>query len=849
MKLSLNWAQQFSNVDLVPDGEEKLIEKIGSQLGEIEEVEKWGPRYQGILVVRVVKCQPHPNADNLSVCKIDDGGINADVKRDENGLIELVCGAPNVHPDILAVWIPPGGTVPSSLGKQGELLLEARDIRGVTSNGMLASLNELGIGDDHNGILIINPVDVGEELAIPGTEFKKLFKMEDTVIDIENKMFTHRPDLFGILGIARELAAIQHLTFQSPEWYKSEASFPQAQDETLSSEVKIPNLVSRFMAVAVKNVTVKSSPIWLQAALVRVGIRPINNVVDITNFIMQLTAQPMHAYDADKLKSISGSQNLSLEVRLSHKDEKVKLLGGKDLKLIDESTILITSNDVPVGIGGVMGGADTEVDGDTKNIVLECATFDMYSIRKTAMQYGLFTDAVTRFNKGQSPLQNDKILFYALQQVSKVTGGQVASNVKDIHGELSRNKEVNITADFVNIRLGEQLDIQEMADLLKNAEFEIQISGNEMSVTAPFWRTDIEIPEDVVEEVGRLFGYDHLTLKLPKRSTKPIDDDPLLETKSKIRDILSRAGANELLTYTFVPGDLMEKVGQSKDNAFKIANALSPDLQYYRQSLIPSLLDKVHGNIKAGFNHFALFEINPVHGKDLINEEDKLPIEDQRLALVITADDKTVKTTYKGAAFYLAKLYLEEMLSKFGINNLEFQNAADYEPKMNISKAALAPFEKSRTALVKTKDGQFIGELGEFKNSVRRNLKLPEFIAGFEVDVSQIKKLTDKKSVYLPIPKFPKVEQDLTLKVPANIAYGELFDLINNELTKQRPTNSSSIINPIDIYQPEKDNNYKNISFRISISSYERTLIAEEVNSLLDRIAETAKSGLGVDRI
>ncbi len=771
-----------------------------------------------------------------------------DVERGSNGYVQVVCGAPNVQADMLAAWIPPGVTVPSTLGKE-PFVIEPKEIRGQKSNGMLASPAELGISEDHTGILEIKSGEVTEELARPGISFKRLYNLDDAVVDIENKMFTHRPDLFGILGIARELAGIQQLGFKSPDWYTSPPQFESQNEVRLDINVHDKKLVPRFMAVAVKDVNVGQSAAWVQAALTRVGIRPINNIVDITNFIMQLTGQPMHAYDLDKLLVVSKSQPAKLETRMSRKGEKITLLGGKQLELQDDSTVLITSNDVPVGIGGVMGGSDTEVDNSTKNIVLECATFDMYNIRRSAMQYGLFTDAVTRFTKGQSVLQNDKILAYALKFIQDMTGGTQASEVKDERGDLPNGFEVTTSSQFINDRLGEKLTAEDIANLLKNVEFEVQVNGEEIIVKTPFWRTDIEIPEDVVEEVGRLYGYDRLPQQLPKRSIKPASANSLLSTKSKARNILSAAGANEVLTYTFVHGDLIDRVGQNKDNAYQLANALSPDLQYYRLSLIPSLLEKVHPNIKQGYSEFALFEINPVHAKGFV-DEDKLPMEDQRLALVFAVDDKNATQNYAGAPYYQAKKYFTELLSELGITDLVFEPAVRHEPKQAISQAAIAPFEKLRAAVVKAKSGEFIGEIGEFRTAVRKNLKLPQFVAGFELDVNILAKLAGHNKPYKPVSRFPRVEQDITLKVKAGLGHSELFSFIRSETEKlqsQRPDDTQASIESLDVYQ--KDHDSKHVSFRFSLSSYEKTLTTEEVNDWLNQLAEAAKTKFGAERI
>jgi phenylalanyl-tRNA synthetase beta chain len=829
MKISLNWLKQFTNVDVTVD---ELVEKIGAQLGAVEEVVDLGKKYQGIVVAKVVTCEKHPNADKLSVCTIDDGGNTPDVNRDENGHIQVVCGAPNVRAGLTVAWLPPGSTVPSTVDKD-PFVLEPRELRGVVSNGMLASASELAISDDHSGI-----VELGEDIT-PGSDFAVTYQLNDHIIDIENKMFTHRPDCFGLLGVAREVAGIQHKKFNSPDWYKTALDRVKPGHTKLPLQVKneITELVPRFMAVAMADVTVKPSPFALQTFLSRVGLRPINNIVDITNYIMYLTGQPTHAYDADKLQKYGA---LSLETRMSRKGDKLTLLNGKEIELQDDSTILITSNDVPVGVGGCMGGADTEVDETTKNIVIECANFDMYSIRRTSMKYGLFTDAVTRFNKGQSKLQNDRVLEEAVTMVLSLARAHVASDVIDVHGTLPEPQWVGVTAEFINQRLGTTLSATEIATLLQNVEMHVDITGDDLHVTAPFWRTDIEIAEDIVEEVGRLYGYDRLPLELPSRDLTPVVPDNQLSIKSQIRDVLSRAGANEILTYGFVHGDLLGKTGQDSSKAFRLTNALSPDLQYYRLSLTPSLLEKVHPNIKAGYGQFALFEIGKTHSKTALDDQG-LPKEFDRLALVLAMDQKAARAYTAGAAYYNAKVYLEEVYTA----NVRFEPVANSEfVDHPMFSQLLAPFEPKRSAVVMV-DGKPAGVVGEYKSSVKKALKLPEYCAGFESFLSPLG--AESTGEYVAISRFPKVEQDITLKVPSELSFASLLSFIEEQLVGQ--TNTHFNLVPLDIFQKTDDSAHKNISFRVSISSYERTLTAEEVNRVLDDIATKAQQTLQAERV
>lgn len=839
MKISVNWIKEFTDVKV---GVDELVAKIGSQLGEVEEVINLGERYEGIVVAKVMSCEKHPNADKLSVCLIDDGKKVKGVKRDSKGLVQVVCGAPNVRKGITVAWIPPGAVVPSTFETE-KFTLQARELRGVVSNGMLASGKELAINEDHEGILIVDkPCNPGDALA-------DVYKLDDYIIDIENKMFTHRPDCFGQLGVAREIAGIQGLKFTSPDWYLDvldKLVLGSGKRLKLTVKNELPDLVPRFMAVPVSDVTVAKSPIMIQSFLSRTGIKPINNIVDITNFVMSLTAQPMHAYDYDKLAAFDNANEATIVIRKPKKGEKIALLNGKTIEPRPEA-IMIASAKKLIGVGGIMGGSETEVSMDTKNIVLECATFDMYSIRRTSMAHGLFTDAVTRFNKGQSPRQNDKIFAYAVAWVNKLAGGEIAGKVWDERNDTANLKPIKTTPEFINKRLGSNLTAKQITKLLSNVEFLIEPKNDTLHVTAPYWRTDLEIAEDIVEEVGRLYGYDKLPLTLPTRSSSPAHRNILLDTKAKIRSVLSAAGANELLTYSFVHEKLLNAVGQDKALAYQLSNALSPDLQYYRLSLLPSLLDKVHSNVKAGHGKFAIFEINKTHDKSNVHE-DGLPIEEERVAFVFTADTKEAKA-YGGSPYYQAREYAEVLLASFGINNALFEPVTSHKPKAETGQQALAPFESGRTAYVQTSDGKLLGLVGEIRSSVKSNLKLPEFIAGFELDIQQLKEYS-KLDTYKPLSRFPSTTQDISLKVVKNLTFTQLQGVIVGELKNAEAEHGYSWqIEPVAIYQQNTQTTDKTVTFRITLSHPSRTLTTTEVNALLDSLAGVAKKNLKADRV
>jgi len=835
MKVSLNWVKQFTDVNLTVD---ELVTKIGAQLGAVEEVTDLGKKYQGILVAKVISCEKHPNADKLSVCRIDDGGKAEGVTRDDKGHVEVVCGAPNVREGLTVAWLPPGSTVPSSFDKE-PFVLEARELRGVVSSGMLASASELALSDDHDGIVELDtPVD-------PGTSFAEAYELNDHIIEIENKMFTHRPDCFGILGVAREIAGIQNIPFKSPDWYLRSLDRVKPGAKKLPLEVRneANQLVPRFVAIAMADIQVRPSPLIIQTYLSRVGLKSINNIVDVTNYLMILTGQPLHAYDYDKVAAKSGKVP-TLIARPANNGEKIKLLNGKEPSL-DPPTVVVATDKEAIGVGGIMGGSETEVDNNTKNIIIECANWDMYSIRKTAMKYGLFTDAVTRFNKGQSMLQNDIVLEEAVATVQYVSGGHVAGEVFDIKSGLRTPETVKVASDFINTRLGLDLPAEDMAKLLENVEFSVEIHGDELSVTAPFWRTDIEIPEDIVEEVGRLYGFDHLPLVLPWRSIKPAKRDELFELKSRIRDVLSKAGANEVVTYSFVHENLLQKAGQDKDKAFQLSNALSPDLQRYRVSLTPSLLDKVHQNVRAGRGQFALFEIGKVH---IYGEPDpfetSVPKEANALSLVFVADEKAAKSK-TGAAYYDAQLYLQQLLSQGTYTDVRLEQLAGADLYNNpwLEQMA-APYEPMRSAVLKDGQGLVWGVVGEFKPSVRKAFKLPDYSAGLELDPLLL--AGHSRSAYTPLSRFPKVEQDISLKVTKEVSYQQLANELQAGLNELTGKNLHTELTPLDIYQKDQ---FKHMTFRLTAAHYKKTLKSTEINDLLDKLAERVQQKLSAERL
>lgn len=858
MKASLNTMHQLGGPELGDLSE--LVKLATNRLGGLESVVEYGKRFDGILVAKVVSCEKHPDSDHLHVCMVDDGGVANDVERDKDGLVQVVCGAPNARVGITVAWIPPGMTVPKSLDEAEPFVLGKREIRGVVSNGMLASPAELGLFDNHDGILEISESEVGPELMKPGTEFKKLYRLDDVLLDFENKMFTHRPDCFGQIGLARELTAIRGAKYASPEWYLAKPEINSQKSENglqVSSKNEILDKVPRFMLQVVEDISVKDSSVWIKSYLTKVGIKSKNSVVDLSNYYMHLTAQPTHAFDYDKLAKVMEKQSVKdnlhdpsgpveLYPRMARKGETIALLNGKTLELTEDDMVISCGN-TAVALAGLMGGSETEVDESTTNIVIECATFDMYAVRRSSMRHGIFTDAVTRYTKGQSPLQNDIVLAKLVADLvgqDVVAAGMVYDSF-EIEDRRPKIVDIEITEDFINSRLGTSLSADEICQILNNVEVATSTSDPRASilVTPPFWRTDLELKEDIVEEVGRLYGFDRLELKLPTRSTKPAPKNELNDFKTILRNMLSAQGANEVLSYSFVHGNLLTNTGVTdlEKWAYHIRNAISPDLQYYRTSVITSLLPKVHPNIKSDMvrsddNEFALFEIGKVHVKGH-NDDEGLPQEFERLAFVFAADEKTTARKYSGSAYYQAKMYMDSLLG----------DGVTYGPLETNDYPICSMYQIGRSAMVYVK-GELLGVIGEYRSMTKKALKLPDFCAGFELDLGLLMKHRMAKG-YEPIGVFPKTSQDITLIVPADKSYAEVSGKISDAVVGLAADKGYKItLAPRNLYQKD-DKSGINYTFRIWLSHPEKTLQTEEVNKLFDELADKAHEDLKAVRV
>jgi len=809
MLVSLNWLKKYTSIGIPA---EKLAKLVGARLVEIEETIDNTHKYDNIYIVKVIECTKIEGSDHLSLCKIDDGGATKNNTRDEKGYLTVVCGAPNVHADMFAIWIAPGAIIPETYGTEEPFTIGARQLKGHLSQGMLAALDELGLGDGHDGI-----VELATDIAEPGTLFEELFPVNDVVFDIENKSLTHRPDCFGMIGFAREISGILGQKFQEPQYLSQTIDF----DNHIEIEIADAKLCPRYSAAILDNFADTPTPALTpgSAFLYTVGMRPISEIVDVTNYLMIDSGQPLHAFDYDKFVAVGGADQPKIIVRAAKEGEKLELLDGKTITLTPND-ILITSNNVPVALAGAMGGKSTAIDKTTKKIIIESATFSLYNLRRTSMYHGIFSEAVTRFTKGQPPALTEPVLAEVVHILTEKYHMNLIATA-DAYPEKVENPTIDISASEINSLLGTDYSEKTIQDTLENVGFSVQGS---FSIRAPFWRTDIHIPEDIIEEIGRLLGYDNIPVTLPDRPFIAAEIEPLLATKTRIRNILSSLGANELLTYSFVHGSLLEKVGLDPSNSYKLANSISPDLEYIRQTIMPNLLEKVFLNIKAGHESFDIFEMNKTSERAGGMTDEGVPIERDHLAYVATDD------------YFHVKYVLNQLARRLGLtfDYLGFESTT-------ISK----PFESKRSATIYLGD-QTIGTIGEINFNVRKQLKLPETVAGFEINLAEIITQSTVAKPHITEPyKYPSIERDLTIRVKVGTTYQEVFDSI-------RKAASGDVViidlSPISIYQGE-DQATKNITFHLSLTHPDKTLASEDANVIMNNITKQLSSSLGAEVI
>ncbi len=814
MKISLNKIKSYVNLpkDL---SDEELIKLIGSRLVEVEEVIDLAPAYQKIYIVKVMKAEPIPGT-HLNLCEIDAGAPGSEFNQLENGYVQVVCGAPNVHAGMLAVWIAPGAIVPETYGGEN-FKISVRKLQGYESNGMLAGPDELGFSNEHKAIAEIDPA-----VAQPGDLFAEVFDLNDKILDVENKSLTHRPDCFGLIGFAREVAGILGQKFTEPALFQDiDQPLKLIAEPNVKIRIADPELCPRYACAVFELADNQPSKYLTKAAvfLAKAGMRAIDPMVDLTNILMLETGQPLHAFDYDKLIAVGGQSNRAeIIVRAARSGEELQLLDGKTIALQDFD-IVITSNDVPIALAGAMGGKNTEIDASTRRVVLESATFSLYHLRKTQMAHGIFSEAITRFTKGQPAALCGTVLNEAIHRLEVEP-----SVVAECYPDPQTKTVVKITTADINTLLGTDYSAAEITQTLENVGFRVESSSN-LKITSPAWRTDIHLREDVIEEVGRLLGYDNIALSLPEKPFIEAEVDPVFRFKRRVRQILSHDLAmNELLTYSFVSRDLLEKVGQDPADSYEIINSISPELQCFRQQIVPSLLDKVRENLKAGHKDFTFYEMNQVAAKSAGQDADGVPIVSTHLGIVDLHD------------FYHLKAAILALLRQKLKLDISYRPLAPNSPA-----ATTHPYlEPAHSAELVWHD-QAIGAFGEIKSGVLRKFKLENTVSALELQLDPLASATTELGIELTLSKFPSVERDLTLKLAADVAYWRVLEMLETSL---RAAGTLFEIVPLSVYQASPADQTKNLSFHLKFSRPDKTLTSAEISAIMDQITQAA-AGLG----
>ncbi len=798
MKVSISWLTDYVTIELEP----KILADALTMVGL--EVEGMWDRYDyldSVLVSRIETVLPHPNADRLTCCTVNAG----------SGPVSIVCGAPNVKENMLVPLALPGTTLP------GGLEIRKSTIRGQVSEGMLCSEKELALGEGASGIMSLEP-----EIPL-GTPLNQALKLSDTVFEIG--LTPNRPDCASVIGIAREVAAIQKTEIRYPH-YPSPESDGSITDLT-SVNIEAPDLCPRYAARMIKNIKVSESPAWLKDRLLSIGQRPINNIVDVTNFVMLETGQPLHAFDFSFLE---GGR---IVVRTARAGEPFTTLDSKK-RTLSEEMLLICDAEKPVGIAGVMGGENSEIQNDTTTVLIESAYFKPGSVRKTSKQLGLSTDASYRFERGIDPHGTIDSLMRAAELMVQVSGGTPVAGVIDVHPKPAPSKCIPLSVRATNRLLGTDITEETIIDLLESIEIKLdgkERVGNEdvISFSPPSYRVDLARPEDLMEEVARLYGYERIPTTLPVMTATEIraGATTLRCLRDKCRDKMIGYGFSEAINYSFIHSDSASKLQIPEDDprhgVVSLLNPLTEDQAVMRTSLLPGLLETMGRNLSKQVKTLRIFEVGKAF---LVHGDEELPKERETLAALWTGDRQASSWSTQSipSDFYDIKGITAALLGDLGLE----------DPLYSKKGASSGPYLRPGYAAGIAIDGENIGLVGEIHPDVLSTFGLKQTAFIFEL-------FLDRLADYLPdhkkisgISKFPAVARDVTLIVDKQLEAYQLLDKV-----KQMEAQLVEEVSLFDVFDggaiPEGK---KSVSFRITYRSAEHTLEDESVNQTHTAICE-----------
>lgn len=791
MNLSLNWLREYVDIPKKIKAEE-LGQSLTMHTVEVEEIRSEAEKFKDIVVGKIIEVKKHPNADRLQIALVDIGEEK----------LSIVCGAPNIAPGQKIPVALVGAVLPNGLE------IKKAEVRGEVSKGMLCAPDEIGLGDDHSGILIL---DKNAKVAKPLAEH---FKMEDTIIEVDNKSLSNRPDLWGHIGMAREISAIHGLKFKDYS-YDLEKDSCKSDCEKLNIKVEDHKDCPRYMAVSMKGIKIADSPKWIQERLLAVGMRPINNIVDITNYVMLETGQPMHAFDKNLVDKII--------VRKAKKGEEMKTLDGENRKL-EENTIVIADSAKPLAIAGVMGGEDSEISGETKEIIFESANFDFVSVRKTSNKLSLRTESSARFEKGLDPNLCEKGLARAIDLVKQIIPeAEVSSELVD-HKKFELNLgPIEIELDWFEQILGIAIPKKKIINTLNNLGFSTEEKEDKIKVAIPTWRAtkDVSIKEDIAEEIARIYGYDNIPGSMPKLEMSAPIQNTELKLLRKIREALKGLAFAEVYNYSFVNEEQLKKMGIDSSDYIPLANPLSANQTLLRQKISTNLISNVVTN-QARFDKFSIFEIGTVflnHAGEINKDnrsEEKLPYQESRLGMLIAANkDKGIFREAKGAA--------EAMFRELNIDIAFCESSAqsNWSDKQAMADIYLSDGRGSSA-------GVLLGTISKLDPKIAKSMGIKKSVTVMEFFVNEILTTSNKQQdkLYKPAAKYPALLRDLAFVVNKKIAFSDILKMIydHNDYIEE--------VELFDVYEGESigaDN--KNLAFRVRYQA-DRTLTADEVDNI-----------------
>jgi len=795
VRLPLKWLREYVDISFAPSELARRLTMAGT---EVDAIVTSGRDWEKISVAEVVDVSPHPNADRLRLATVELGGEQ----------MTVVCGAPNVAAGQKVAFARVGAELID--GHSGQpVILKVAKIRGVESAGMVCSEKELGLSDYHEGILVL-PEDA--PVGTPLGEY-----LGDTILDLD--ITPNRPDCMSVLGIAREVAALSGGSVREPPIDYQEAGRPTKGH--LSVEIADRDLCPRYCAALIEGLQIGPSPPWMQERLLAAGVRPISNVVDVTNYVMLEIGQPLHVFDF----SLIGGRKII--VRRARPNEVLATLDGTERPL-NRDMLVIADAKQAVAVAGLMGGAASEVTETTTAILLESANFNPANIRRTSTALKLRTDASARFEKGLSPELAMVGIRRAVRLMLELAGGRAAEGIIDVYPGKRRETRITVTQERLRRVLGIQLPTPQVRQTLTSLGFGCRwVPPDRYVVRVPYWRTDVRIPDDVAEELARIIGYDELPITSLGGAIPPAQPQPPRELRERVKDILTAAGMQEVITYSLTNLETLTKVLPSEElrqhPPLRVANPMSHQQEYLRTTLRASLLETLASNLRHHQGRIALFEMARVY----LPRPEELPQEVESLAGAVTGDrpDRWGQPKGEPVALYDAKAYLEFLFDRLGLA-VTYHDSEDF---------ALVP---GRTAEVRL-DDQRVGLVGQVHPEVAIAFDIEQDVYLFEVNLEILVPQVGKPRLYQPLSRFPAVEEDIAIVVDEGVTAAQAQAIIEAFPLVQRAA-------LFDVYTgPPVPAGKKSLAYSVAYQSLDHTLSEAEVNRERRRILDRLKGQVG----